>query len=65
MSKHGTYQVYVIDEAVDYVGLHPRNLTCEELIYIESLRDYVKVFVKLDDYTKVEIFPKNLLYYEK
>ena len=65
MAKEGTYSVRAVEEAVDYIGLVPRKLTCDELIYINGIRSNVVVVMKLDDYTEVTIHPKKILYNEK
>lgn len=59
MAAKGTYNVIVRREAVDFIGLKPRELTCEELIYMEVNRKAIAVIINLDEYTSVEIFPKK------
>jgi len=65
MVKEETYSVRAIKEAVDYIGLSPRKLTCDELIHINQFRSNTVVVMKLDDYTEVTIHPKKTLYNEK
>jgi hypothetical protein len=60
MAKEETYSVRAIEEAVDYIGLTPRKLTCDELIYINQFRSNIVVVMKLDDYTEVTIYPKYI-----